>query len=51
MASLAKKNLTRSISELLYQNNEYVEEISAREDLIDFLNIETTKFLVKIAPQ
>jgi phosphate:Na+ symporter len=50
MASLAKKNLTRSISELLYQNNEYVEEISAREDLIDFLNIETTKFLVKIAP-
>jgi len=50
MANLAKKNLTRSISELLYQNNEYVEEISAREDLIDFLNIETTKFLVKIAP-
>jgi phosphate:Na+ symporter len=50
MASLAQKNLTRSISELLYQNYEYVEEISAREDLIDFLNIETTKFLVKIAP-
>jgi len=50
MAYLAKKNLTRAISELLYQNNEFVEEISAREDLIDFLNIETTKFLVKIAP-
>ena len=50
MANLAKKNLTRSISELLYQNNEFVEEISAREDLIDFLNIETTKFLVKITP-
>ncbi len=50
MANLAKKNLTRSISELLYQNNEYVEEISAREDQIDFLNIETTKFLVKITP-
>ena len=50
MASLAKKNLVRSISELLYQNNEFIEEISAREDLIDFLNIETTKFLVKITP-
>jgi phosphate:Na+ symporter len=27
-----------------------VEEISAREDQIDFLNIEITKFLVKVAP-
>ena len=50
MANLARKNLNRSISELLEQNNEYIEEISAREDLIDFLNIETTKFLVKLAP-
>jgi phosphate:Na+ symporter len=50
MASLAKKNLNRSISELLDQNLEFIEEISAREDLIDFLNIETTKFLVKLAP-
>ena len=41
MANLARKNLNRSISELLEQNNEYIEEISAREDLIDFLNIET----------
>ena len=45
-----KLNLNRSVSELLEQNSEYIEEISAREDLIDFLNIETTKFLVKIAP-
>ena len=50
MANLAKLNLNRSVSELLEQNSEYIEEISAREDLIDFLNIETTKFLVKIAP-
>ena len=50
MANLARKNLNRSISEILEQNNEYIEEISAREDLIDFLNIETTKFLVKLAP-
>ena len=50
MGNLAKLNLNRSVSELLEQNSEYIEEISAREDLIDFLNIETTKFLVKIAP-
>ena len=50
MAELAKKNLERSISELLEQSSEYIEEISAREDLIDFLNIETTKFLVKLTP-
>ena len=50
MAELAKKNLDRSICELLEQNSEYIEEIAAREDLIDFLNIETTKFLVKLTP-
>ena len=50
MAELAKKNLDRSICELLEQNSEYIEEIEAREDLIDFLNIETTKFLVKLTP-
>ena len=50
MAELAKKNLDRSICELLEQNSEYIEEITAREDLIDFLNIETTKFLVKLTP-
>ena len=50
MAELAKKNLDRSISELLEQSSEYIEEIAAREDLIDFLNIETTKFLVKLTP-
>ena len=50
MAELAKKNLDRSICELLEQTSEYIEEIAAREDLIDFLNIETTKFLVKLTP-
>ena len=39
-----------NVSELLEQSSEYIEEISAREDLIDFLNIETTKFLVKLTP-
>ena len=51
MAILARKNLSQSISELLKQNSEYITEISAREDLIDFLNIEITKFLVKITPK
>ena len=50
MAELAKLNLNRSISELLNQNSEFIEEISIREDLIDFLNIETTKYLVKLTP-
>ena len=50
MVNLVRKNLNISVSELLEQNSEFIEEISSREDLIDFLNIETTKFLVKIAP-
>ena len=50
MANLAKKNLNRSITELLEQKSEFIEEITAREDVIDFLNIETTKFLVKLTP-
>ena len=32
------------------KKNKYIEEINEREDLIDFLNIEITKFLVKTAP-
>jgi len=51
MANLAKINLEKSIEELCEQKNEYVEEINTREDLIDFLNVETTKFLVKLAPK
>ena len=50
MAELAKLNLDKSICELLEQTSEHIEEIAAREDLIDFLNIETTKFLVKLTP-
>ena len=50
MSNLAKKNLEESIIELCEQKNKYIEEVNAREDLIDFLNIEITKFLVKAAP-
>ena len=49
MANLSKINLEKSIEEICNQKNELVDEINAREDLINFLNIETTKFIVKLA--
>ena len=51
MANLSKINLEKSIDELCEQKNEFIDEINAREDLINFLNIETTKFIVKLAPK
>ena len=51
MISLAKINLDESLEELCEQKNEYIEEINTREDFINFLNIETTKYLVKLAPK
>ena len=51
MANLSKLNLEKSIDELCEQKNEFVDEINAREELINFLNIETTKFIVKLAPK
>ena len=51
MANLSKLNLEKSIEELCKQNNEFIEEINEREELINFLNIEITKFLVKLAPK
>ena len=51
MASLSKLNLDKSIEELLKQNNEFIEEINEREDLIKYLKIEITKFLIRLAPE
>ena len=51
MANLSKINLEKSIKEICEQNNQSVDEINAREDLINFLNVETTKFIVKLAPK
>ena len=51
MIFLSKLNLEKSVEELCKQLNEFVEEINTREDLINFLSIETTKFLVKLAPK
>ena len=50
MTELAKINLDRSMCKLLEQFSEYKEEITTREDFIDFINIETTKFLIKLIP-
>ena len=45
---LSKKNLDINISELLEQNNKYNAEINVTKDLINYLNFESAKFLVKI---
>ena len=45
---LSKKNLAINISELLEQNNKYNAEINVTKDLINYLNFESAKFLVKI---
>ena len=45
---LTKKNLDINILELLEQNNQYNEEINVTNDLINYLNFESLKFLVKI---
>ena len=51
MLTLSKLNLDKSIEELCKQKNEFIEEINEREDLIKFLKIEITKFLIKLAPE
>ena len=51
MANLSKINLEKSLEEICDQKNEFTEEINAREDLINFLNIETNKYVVKLAPK
>ncbi len=50
MANLAKENLIKSFAEIKNQNGVYKEEIEAREDQIDFINSEITKFLIKLSP-
>ena len=45
---LSKKNMDINILELLEQNNQYNAEINVTNDLINYLNFESVKFLVKI---
>ena len=51
MANLSKINLEKTIEEICEQKSQSIDEINAREDLINFLNVETTKFIVKLAPK
>ena len=46
---LSKNNLEINIKELLEQNNQYSEEIHLRNEMINYLNYEAVKFIVKLS--
>ena len=46
---LSKNNMDINIKELLKQNNQYSEEINLRNEMINYLNYEAVKFIVKLA--
>ena len=46
---LTKQYMEINIFELLKQNNHYIEEISIRKDLLNFLNFESIKFIAKLS--
>ena len=48
---LSRKNMNINVSEILEQNNHYTEEIYVTNDLINFLNFDLVKFLVKLSQQ
>ena len=48
---LSKKNLEINIKELLEQNNKYNEEITVRNDMINYLNRESIKFIVRLSKE
>ncbi len=50
MANLAKTNLIKSFEEIKSQDGIFKEEIVKREEEIDYMNSEITKFLIKLSP-
>ena len=46
---LSKNNMEINIKELVEQNNQYNEEIILRNEMINYLNYEAVKFLVKLS--
>lgn len=50
MALLAKQNLELGFKEVCTQEGKYDEEIEKRENAIDYINAEVTKFLIKLSP-
>ena len=50
MAIMAKENLKRCFDQLCSQDDSNTYIINKCEEVIDYLNIETTKFLIKLSP-
>ena len=50
MANLAKTNLELGFHEVCTQEGKYDSEIENRENAIDYINAEVTRFLIKLSP-
>ena len=48
---LSKENMDINVKELLEQNNQYTEEINIRNEMINYLNNESIKFLIKLSKE
>ena len=48
---LTKENMEINIKELLEQKNQYMEEINVLNEMINYLNNESLKFLIKLAKE
>ena len=49
--ALSKENMDINVKELLEQNNQYTEEINIRNEMINYLNNESLKFLIKLSKE
>ena len=49
--SLSKENMDINIKELLEQKSQYIEEINIRNEMINYLNNESLKFLIKLSKE
>ena len=48
---LSKENMDINIKELLEQKSQYIEEINIRNEVINYLNNESLKFLIKLSKE
>ena len=48
---LSKENMDINIKELLEQKSQYIEEINIRNEMINYLNNESLKFLIKLSKE
>ena len=49
--ALSKENMDINIKELLEQKSQYIEEINIRNEMINYLNNESLKFLIKLSKE